>query len=132
MSEPIVFISHQRVKEGKLEAYKKFFSENIKLIEADKPGTVAHLAYINEDGSQVTMIHVFPDAEAMDMHFQGVGDRAKKAFEFIEIVRYEIYGRLSDAVLERMKQFASSGVGLDLHIEHMGGYLRLVSSTAGG
>ena len=111
--------------------FSKFFSENIKFIEAGKPGTVAHLAYINEDGSQVTMIHVFPDAEAMDMHFQGVGDRAKKAFEFIEIVRYEIYGRPNDAVLERMKQFASSGAGLDLHLEHMGGYLRLVSSADG-
>jgi quinol monooxygenase YgiN len=127
MSEPIVFISHQRIKEGKLDAYKQLFREYIGIIKADKPGTVAHLAYINEDGSKVTMVHVFPDAEAMDLHFQGVDERAKKAFEFIEIIRYEIYGRPSDMVLEMMQQFAGSNIVLDLNLEHMGGYLRLKS-----
>ena len=127
MSEPIVFISHQRIREGKLDAYKQLFREYIGIIKADKPGTVAHLGYINEDGSQVTMVHVFPDAEAMDLHFQGVDERAKKAFEFIEIIRYEIYGRPSDMVLEMMQQFAGSNIVLDLNLEHMGGYLRLKS-----
>jgi hypothetical protein len=127
MSEPIVFISHQRIKEGKLDAYKQSYSEYIGIIKADKPGTVAHLAYVNEDGSEVTMVHVFPDAEAMDLHFQGVDERAKKAFEFVEIIRYEIYGRPSDTVLEKMQQFAGSRIVLDLNLEHMGGYLRLKS-----
>ena len=127
MSEPIVFISHQRIKEGKLDAYKQLFREYIGIIKADKPGTVVHLGYINEDGSKVTMVHVFPDAEAMDLHFQGVDERAKKAFEFIEIIRYEIYGRPSDMVLEMMHKFAGSDIVLDLNLEHMGGYLRLKS-----
>lgn len=127
MSEPIVFISHQRVKEGKLDAYKQLFDDYIGIVKADKPGTVAHLGYINEDGSQVTMVHVFPDAEAMDLHFQGVNERAKKAFEFVEIIRYEIYGRPSDMVLEMMNKFAGTDIELDLHLEHMGGYLRLKS-----
>jgi quinol monooxygenase YgiN len=127
MSEPIVFISNQRIKEGKLDEYKQSYRENIELIKADKPGTVAHLAYINEDGSEVSMVHVFPDAESMDLHMQGVGERAKKAFEFMEIISYEIYGRPSDTVLEMMQQIAGSGVVLNLKLQHMGGYLRLKS-----
>lgn len=127
MSEPIVFISNQRIKEGKLDEYKQSYRENIGIIKADKPGTVAHLAYINEDGSEVSMVHVFPDAESMDLHFQGVGERAKKAFEFMEIISYEIYGRPSDTVLEMMQQIAGSGVVLNLKLQHMGGYLRLKS-----
>jgi uncharacterized protein YkuJ len=127
MSEPIVFISNQRIKEGKLDEYKQSYRENIGIIKADKPGTVAHLAYINEDGSEVSMVHVFPDAESMDLHMQGVGERAKKAFEFMEIISYEIYGRPSDTVLEMMQQIAGSGVVLNLKLQHMGGYLRLKS-----
>ena len=78
MSGPIVFISHQRVKEGKLDAYKQSYREYIGIIKAVKPGTVAHLAYVNEDGSEVTMVHVFPDAEAMDLHFQGLTKGQRK------------------------------------------------------
>jgi quinol monooxygenase YgiN len=72
MSEPIVLISNQRIKEGKLDEYTQSYRENVEILMADKPGTVAHLAYVSEDGSEVSMVHVFPDAESMDLHFQGV------------------------------------------------------------
>jgi hypothetical protein len=45
MSEPIVFISHSRVKQGKLEAFKDLARETIPLIERGKPGTVVFLGY---------------------------------------------------------------------------------------
>lgn len=41
---------------------------------------------------------------------QGVGEIAKKAYEFMEIVSFEIYGKPSDTVLEAMKKIAGSGV----------------------
>ena len=127
MSESIVLISNQRIKEGMLDGYMQTYRREIELIKADKPGTVAHLAYVNENGSEVSMIHVFPDAEALDLHMQGVGERAKKAFEFMEVISYEIYGRPSDSVLKQMQQFAGPGIELNLKLQNMGGYLRLKS-----
>jgi hypothetical protein len=65
MSEPIVFISNQRVKEGKLEGYKHYYRQVAE--QADKPGTIAHLAYLNEKDSELSLIHIFPDAEAVEI-----------------------------------------------------------------
>lgn len=127
MSEPIVFISNQRIKEGKLGGYKQAYRQVAELTEATKPGTVAHLAYLNEDGTEMSIVHIFPDAESMDLHMQGVDELAKRAFEFMEIVSFEIYGRPSDTVLEMMKQIAGTGVTLNIKPQRVGGYMRLKS-----
>ena len=127
MSQPIVFISHHRIKEGKLDGFKQYFPEGANLIEASKPGTVVTLAYLNEAGTEASVIHVFPDAEAMEQHMQGVGERANAAYEFLEPRGYEIYGRPSDQSLAVMKQFAASGIPLNVNPQPLGGYLRLKS-----
>jgi len=127
MSEPIVFISNQRIKEGKLDEYTQAYRQVAELTEANKPGTVAHLAYVNEDGTEMSIVHVFPDAESMELHMQGVDELAKKAFEFMEIVSFEIYGKPSDTVLEAMKKIVGAGVTLNIKPQPIGGYIRLKS-----
>jgi hypothetical protein len=127
MSEPIVFISHNKMKEGKLDAFRKFNQEGFLLIREQKPATVALLAYAGEDGGEVSFVHVFPDAEAMDIHFQGADERSKRAYEFMRPISMEIYGSPNDGVLEMMKQIAESGVTVSIDTDHLGGFLRLKS-----
>jgi quinol monooxygenase YgiN len=128
MAKPIVFISTLRVREGKLEGFKQHYRQGAQLIEASKPGTVAFLAYLNEDGSEVSIVHVFPDAEAMELHVQGADERAKKTYEFLEPPHsWEILGRPSETVLEMMKQAAASRTTLTVKPQLLGGYIRLRS-----
>jgi len=127
MSEAIVFISNQRIKEGKLDAYTQYYRQAAELTEANKPGTVAYLAYASEDGTAVSIVHIFPDAESMELHMQGVGELAEKAFDFMEIVSFEIYGRPSDGLLEMMMRIAGTGVTLSVKPQPVGGYIRLKS-----
>jgi hypothetical protein len=124
MSEPIVFISNQRIKDGKLDAYTQAYRQVAEMTKATKPGTVAHLAYANEDGTAASIIHIFPDAESMALHMRGVDELAKKAFEFMEIVSFEIYGSPSDEILEAMKQAAGTGVPLSVNPQYLGGFIR--------
>jgi quinol monooxygenase YgiN len=125
MSEPIVFISHSTVKEGRLEDLKDFLRAGATVLQAEKPGTVAFLAYIDDEGSELSIVHVFPDADAMDLHLQGVDERAGAADEFIQTQGYEIYGIPSETVLATMRRYASSeGVPLTVRPDKAGGYLR--------
>jgi len=127
MSEPIIFISNQRVKDGKLEGYKQYYRQVAELTKANKPGTFAHLAYANEEGTEISIVHIFPDMESMELHMVGVDALAKKGYEFVEINSFEIYGRPSDKVLGIMMQIAGSGVALHLKSQPIGGYIRLKS-----
>jgi quinol monooxygenase YgiN len=127
MSEPIVFISHQRVKEGKLEGYKHYYRQVAEQAKANKPGTLAHIAFHNEEGVELSIIHIFPDAESMEAHMQGVDELAKKAYEYVEILSFEIYGKPTEAVLERMMQIVGSGIPLNIKPQLIGGYIRFNS-----
>ena len=127
MSEPIVLISHNKMKEGKFDAFLKIQQESILLIREQKPDTVVFLAYAREDGGEVSFVHVFPDAEAMDIHFHGAAERSKKAYEFMQPKSFEIYGTPSDEVLEMMEPTTGSGVTLSINKDYIGGFLRLKS-----
>jgi quinol monooxygenase YgiN len=125
MSGPIVFISHNTVKDGKLEGFREAFGEVADALDTEKPGTVVYLAFADEGGSEVSVVHVFPDAEAMGRHLQGVQERMAKAVGFIQTTGYEIYGAPSDPVLEAMRGFAEAeGVPLQVQHGYLGGYLR--------
>lgn len=125
MVEPIVFISHSRIKEGKREGFRRHFREHLPALQEDKPQTVAMAAYLNEDGTEVTIVHVFADDEAMDLHMDGVQERAAAASEFIESVRFHILGTPSDRVLEMFRAAAASGVELRVTPHVLGGFVRL-------
>jgi quinol monooxygenase YgiN len=125
MSEPIVFISHFKVKEGKHDEFKQLSQEVTEHIKADKPGTFTFLQYTNEEGTELSIIHIFPDAEAFDNHNEGVGERAGKAFEFIVPTRREIYGLPSDQAMTILTPPEGSGIILHQVPQLMGGYIRL-------
>jgi len=129
MSEPIVFISHFSVKEGRLEDLKSLAGDIQAGLLRDKPATVAYLMYLDEEGSRFTVAHCFLDAEAMDRHFEGSDQRTAAAFEVMEPQGWEVYGRPSDDALATLRQGAEmTGVPLTLMPDHIGGFLRLQPS----
>jgi quinol monooxygenase YgiN len=127
MSQPIIFIAHQRIKEGKSEEYKKYYQEVAEWMEANKPHTSAHLAYVSENGAEASVVHIFPDADAMEKHMQGLGDLGMKAFTLMEIVGFDVYGTPSKMVLESMLKMVGPGAKVNLKPQPAGGYIRLRS-----
>ena len=75
----------------------------------------------------MSFVHVFPDAEAVDVHFEGVDERSKQAYEFMQPKSFEIYGKPSDSVMEMMEPTTGSGVTLSINNDYIGGFLRLKS-----
>ena len=84
MFEPIIFISHFKIKDGKLDDLDQLHQQVTEQIKANMPGTVAFLQYLNEDRTELSIIHVFPDADSFDRHVEGVDERAKAAFELVK------------------------------------------------
>ena len=128
MPGPVVFISHFAVKEGRLDDLRRLADEIGRELEANKPGTAAYLMYLDDDGARFTVAHCFPDADAMDLHFEGSDERTAAAFQVMDPLGWEIYGRPSAGALETMQQGAqATGVPLTVLPDHIGGFLRLPS-----
>lgn len=123
MPDPIVFISHGKIKERKLEELEEMSEKMFPVLEAEKPGTVLHYGYLDADGSQVHFVHVFPGPDAMDAHMEGAGQRTESMSGLIETTAFEVYGIPSDAVVEALSQNPS--VELTIRPGGLGGYIRL-------
>lgn len=118
----VVFISHSKIKQGKLEAFKEMTEMAMPVIEAEKPGTFMQYGYLNEDGTEIHFVHVFPDAEAMDAHMVGASERSQRAFEFIDTQGFEIYGAPSEEALSALRRVP--GADLVVRQHSVAGFLR--------
>jgi len=125
MPEPIVFISHFRIKDGSRQAYEELAREVRPKLEAEKPATLVFLSYENEVGNRLSIVHAFADADGMDRHFEGAAERGAAAMEFLEPAGWDIYGEPNPTVLEQMRQLAArANVPLTVDSRYVGGFLR--------
>jgi hypothetical protein len=115
MAESVVFISRHRINNGKLDELKQRLPAWLELLKADKPSTVLFHAYLSDDESEVSFVHVFPDAEAMDLHFVGAEQRSAAAYEFFSPQAFTIYGRASQEAIEKMAREAAQ-LSAELHL----------------
>ena len=124
MTDPIVFISRNRVRKGMYDDFRKHYRDSVPPIEAGKPGTLVQLAYVNEDTTEVVIVRLFPSAEAMDLQLQGADERSKVAYKFMEPASIEIYGTPSSYSMEMMEKVAGSGISVSVNPQFIGGFIR--------
>ena len=128
MSEPFVFITTSKIKEGKLDEYRAFTRKSVEIIHANEPRLIAFSTYINEDGTKATTVQVHPDVESMIFHLQVMRERMDIAFEHLELESMTVCGKPNDQFLEMAKQFTKSGASLNVNPEALGGFTRFMAS----
>ncbi len=126
MSGPFIFIATNRLKDGKLEEERRRVPGLCDFIEANEPRLIAFNEYASEDGSEVGVVQIHPDAESMEFHMEVVGERAAQAYaETLEATTsIAVYGEPSDAVLAMLSRQAGAGVPMVVKQHHLGGFTR--------
>lgn len=123
MSGPLIFISHSRVKPGKLEVYRAHCTAAVELVESEEPQMIGFNLYESEDGTDVSTVMVHPDAESLDTHFKLYAERlAGRVADALDSYEVDLYGRPSDAAL----QVLGTEPGLRIRVlpVHEAGFLR--------
>ena len=125
VAEPLVFISRFDVKPGHAEAFRATWEQMIGQLAAAKPATIAQVGYLSEDGSRLSIVHIFPDAAALAAHFQGSDSRSSAAYEHIVPAGWEVYGRANpENVAGLQAEAEAAGVPLRMEPDVLGGFLR--------
>ena len=130
MAEPFVFIGTHRLKEGKLADFEKSFAELVNVVEANEPQMIAFNGYANEEGTEVAVVQVHPDAASMELHMQVVHEHITHAYEELleETTSIQVFGVLSASAKEMMLQLAGAGVPLAVKSQPLGGFTRSAAS----
>jgi hypothetical protein len=125
MAGPFIFIATNRLRPGKLEDERARVPGLVEFIEANEPRLIAFNEYASEDGTEVAVVQVHPDADSMTSHMELVAERAARAYaETVEATTsIQVFGP-SDGVVEMLRRQAGAGVPLSVKPHHLGGFVR--------
>jgi hypothetical protein len=70
MSEPIVYIDHSEILDGKLEELREAIDELVEFVEADEPQLISYGFVINEEGLRMTVVAGHPDSASLEFHME--------------------------------------------------------------
>ena len=126
MSGPFIFIATNRLKSGKLDDERARVPGLVEFIEANEPQLLAFNEYADDEGTEVAVVQVHPDADSMAFHMEVVAERAATAYaETVEATtNIQVFGTPSNAVLDMLRRQAGAGVPLRVMPVHLGGFVR--------
>jgi len=102
MSEPILYIDTSMVREGRLSELKAAIKELAAFVESQETRIVSYGVYLNEDESQMTVVHAHPDSASLEFHMK-VGRPVFERFKtLIQLSSIEIYGKPSDPLRQQL------------------------------
>lgn len=109
--EPFVFINTTAVRHGHLEDFKRGFQKVVELAETEEPRLLHFASYTNEEGTEITVVQVHPDADSMALHMELAAKHIQGSHEVLDHAssHIQIYGEPTEAVLEQIRQLAGSG-----------------------
>ena len=129
MTEPIVYVSTYRIKPGNAAEYARFYADLVRVVRANEPSLPAFLAFSTQDGGEITYVHVFPDAAALDRHMTILGEQMqllpgdlKAVLAYLEPVRIDVFGSPSGAAAEMDAGLRSAGVPMSSKPSYLGGF----------
>src|SRR6266446_10378696 len=124
MAGPFIFIATNRLKTGKLEAEKQRVPGLVDFIKANEPQLIAFNEYANEEGTEVAVVQIHPNADSMVFHMELIAERAASAYaETIEATTsIQVFGAPTDVVTELLRRQAGAGVPSRIQPNHLGGF----------
>lgn len=102
MSQPIVYIDTSTIREGRLAELERAMGRLATFVEENMPRLISYGFFLDPKMSRMTVVAVHPDSASLEFHMDTGRDEFSKFAELIELQRIDVYGRVSDAVLERL------------------------------
>jgi hypothetical protein len=126
MAGPFIFIATNRLKPGKAEAERQRVPGLVDFIEANEPRLIAFNEYVNDEGTEVAVVQVHPDADSFEFHMGVVRERAARAYgETLEsTTSIQVFGAPTGTIVEMLRRAAGDGVQYSVKQHHLGGFTR--------
>lgn len=131
MTEPLVYVSTWTIKDGKFEDYRRFYAEVVKIVDENEPQVTAFLAFANDDLTEITNVHVFPDLPTLDHHMAVLGEKIgllpsdlTAVTGYMDPVRVEVFGTPGGQAAAMDNGLRDSGVPFTGKQRYLGGFTR--------
>lgn len=122
MPQPIIYIDKSTIREGRFREVEAAMKELAGFVERNVPQLISYGFFLNEERTRMTVAAVHPDSASIEYHMEVCGAEFRKFADLIELSRIEVYGSVSDTVLDRLHRKARMlGNGtVEVHALHAG------------
>jgi hypothetical protein len=130
MTAPFIFIGTYQIREGKFEAFKAYWESFLEDIEPKEPRLIAINMYANDDGTEVSVVQVHPDADSFLFHMGVAQEHIGTAYgEYLDpSSTMQIFGPPNEATLAMVRQLSGDDVSVSIHPKIAGGFSRFAAS----
>lgn len=130
MSQPCIFITTHRIKEGKLDEFHRMAEGFVDFVELNAPRMLSLQTYLSDDETEVALVQIHPGAESMEFYLQIAADRIHQAFQVVDNLAVQIYGRVGNRTQALLEQVARSGVPVSVKPHGMSGFSRIDAGSS--
>jgi len=122
MTEQVVYVDKSTIREGKLNELEIAMEGLADFVNDHMPRLVSYGFFLNEQRSEMTVVAVHPDSASLEFHLDEGKAEFSKFSDLIEMLRIDVYGHVSDGVMQRLEQKARmlGGGVVAVHEPHAG------------
>ena len=106
MAQPIVYVDTSIIRPGKLGQLTAAMTHLAGFVQANMPRLISYGFFMNQTQTQMTVVAVHPDSASLESHMDVGAAEFRKFADLIELQGIEVYGRVSETVLERLHRKA--------------------------
>lgn len=107
MSQTIIYVDTSTKRSGKLPQLETAMKQLAAFVEANEPQLISYGFFLDDSRTQMTVVAVHPDLPSLEFHMDVGREEFRKFSDLITRQHIDVYGRVTDSVLERLQQKAS-------------------------
>jgi hypothetical protein len=92
MSGSLVYVDVSEVREGSLDRLRGAIEELAEFIEANVPEVLAYNVFLNQDGTEMTVVHVHAEPASHDRHLITGGPVFRPFADLLTLKSITVYG----------------------------------------
>ena len=117
--EPIVYVDRSRIRPGKLDDLRDAMTHLAAFVEREVPRVISYAFYLDADADEMTVVALHPDSACLEHHMDVGRDEFAKFADLLELVRIDVYGDVSDGVLQRLHAKARMLGSATVHVHRL-------------
>jgi hypothetical protein len=122
MAAPFVMITTHRVPPDRLHELESVTRAYLDHVEANEPRAQLHTAYLDDDGSELTLVQVHPDAASAEHHMHVARDLIGQGLALVDTIGVEVYGEPGPLVRQALEHNRRAGVPVIVKGASWGGF----------
>ena len=126
---PVVYVDRSEIIPGRFDDLASRIAELAELVEVGEPQIGGYAVYVNDDRTEISVVHLHRDADSLATHFRVAGPAFSRFVDLVRLKSIDVYGDLTDDLVEQLRQKARllGGATVTIH-PYLTGFARLSGS----